>query len=150
LKVTLHYKLQKKKKFHNIQALFSETIPKSKRVLEIVSAQKLKAVDKGNTSDPFCLITYGNKNKDKTAIVKKNLNPVWNHKIYLNEDSPSPLHLYLEVWDHNVFKDVFLGQIDIDLDLSSNFSNFYPLFPHLDKNKEKGITGSVQIKVYKE
>ncbi|XP_076901561.1 protein C2-DOMAIN ABA-RELATED 4-like [Bidens hawaiensis] len=58
------------------------------------------AVRDVNTSDPYVIIRMG-KQKLKTRVVKKNINPVWNEDLTLSIAEPLPVKL--EVYDRDTF-----------------------------------------------
>ena len=47
--------------------------------VEVLEARDLRAADRNKSSDPFVLVSVG-KEKFKTSVVKKNLNPKWTSK----------------------------------------------------------------------
>lgn len=46
----------------------------------MLEGRRLHASDDNGFSDPYCKVTLGTATK-KTAIIKKTLNPNWNHKM---------------------------------------------------------------------
>ncbi|XP_076950886.1 protein C2-DOMAIN ABA-RELATED 4-like [Bidens hawaiensis] len=58
------------------------------------------AVRDVNTSDPYVIIRMG-KQKLKTRVVKKNINPVWDEDLTLSIAEPLPVKL--EVYDRDTF-----------------------------------------------
>ncbi|CAI9282708.1 unnamed protein product [Lactuca saligna] len=58
------------------------------------------AVRDVRTSDPYVVIQMG-KQKLKTRVVKKNINPVWNETLTLSVSEPLPVKL--EVYDRDTF-----------------------------------------------
>ena len=56
----------------------------------MIEGKNLAAMDKGGTSDPYCIITSSfNKQRFKSKIVKKTLNPKWDQEFKLCVDNPS-------------------------------------------------------------
>lgn len=65
-------------------------------------------------SDPYVVVRLG-KQKVKTRVIKKNLNPIWDEELslYIPENA---LSLKLEVFDHDTFsRDDKMGDLVIDL-----------------------------------
>ncbi|XP_048855090.1 synaptotagmin-like protein 5 isoform X1 [Brienomyrus brachyistius] len=87
--------------------------------LLVKEAKNLTAVKSGGTSDAFVkgyLLPDNNKStKHKTAVVKKSLNPKWNHTFTYCGLQPSDLNnvcLELTVWDkESLSSNVFLGGV---------------------------------------
>eukprot|EP00898_Chlorokybus_atmophyticus_P005417 jgi/Chlat1/5877/Chrsp4S06388 len=92
-----------------------ESVPVGPRLVEVqvIEGKNLIAMDRGNTSDPYCTLTYG-KLKKKTKICSKTLNPVWNETITFREDGSS---LRVHCKDHDdIGRDDSLGVCEIPLD----------------------------------
>jgi Ca2+-dependent lipid-binding protein len=43
-------------------------------------ARNLPRMDTFGLSDPFCIVSLGKSEKQKTRVVKRNLNPEWNEE----------------------------------------------------------------------
>ena len=43
-------------------------------------ARNLPRMDTFGLSDPFCMVSLGKSEKQKTRVVKRNLNPEWNEE----------------------------------------------------------------------
>ena len=99
------------------------TAPNELQVV-VVRAEKLRAADgasmlslsgKGATSsDPYCVLTVG-KQKDKTKVVKKDLNPFYNQKFsFSTKDVSAPL--VVKIYDHDdIGSDKFLGRCTVQM-----------------------------------
>jgi len=75
-------------------------------------------MDRGGTSDPYAVLTSTlSKQRFKTKIHKKTLDPDWNQEfnIYGSRYRDNDEILHIKVWDKDMFNDDFLGEITIDL-----------------------------------
>lgn len=50
--------------------------------MTLLSAKNLKAVDKTGTSDPFVKFIVNGEQVHKSAVIKKELNPVWKNETF--------------------------------------------------------------------
>ncbi|XP_028623662.1 synaptotagmin-like protein 5 isoform X2 [Grammomys surdaster] len=88
----------------------------------IKEAKNLTAVKSGGTSDSFVkgyLLPDDNKaTKHKTAVVKKNVNPQWNHTFIFSGLYPQDIKnvcLELTIWDKEAFSsNIFLGGVRLN------------------------------------
>ncbi|XP_073214351.1 synaptotagmin-like protein 5 isoform X2 [Lepidochelys kempii] len=95
----------------------------------IKEAKNLTAVKSGGTSDTFVkgyLLPDNNKaTKHKTPVIKKSVNPHWNHSFTFSSLNPTDLHnvcLELTVWDkESLSSNIFLG--GVRLSTGSGISN---------------------------
>ena len=90
--------------------------------VRVVAAKDLVAVD--NRSDPYVKLYYCGK-KEKTKSKKRTLNPTWNETFKLASDShvenvadtalygTIDSHSIASVWDWNVTKNIFIGEVVI-------------------------------------
>ena len=79
----------------------------------------LLAKDSNGTSDPYLVLQY-EKQRHKTKVVSKNLNPVWEEKLLLLVNTldfrPSE-PIMLSVWDKDIIgKDDLIGDTSLDLE----------------------------------
>ncbi|XP_047327846.1 extended synaptotagmin-1-like [Impatiens glandulifera] len=65
--------------------------------LVLIEAKDLVAADRNGKSDPYVRVHYGSV-KEKTKVMYKTLNPIWNQKFKFLDDGS---HLALYVKDHN-------------------------------------------------
>ncbi|CAG8718476.1 8388_t:CDS:2, partial [Racocetra fulgida] len=66
-------------------------------------------------SDPYAVIRIANK-KYETAIIKKNLNPIWNTTFDIKlVETVIPPHITITVWDKDRFGRDFLGEVTIPI-----------------------------------
>jgi Ca2+-dependent lipid-binding protein len=108
----------------------------------ILEARNLKAMDKGNTSDPYCRVRIGNKVVHKTRHIKKTLQPDWNES-FTSKVNASKGVIDFKVKDHNTITDVDIGDHQFDLaqhvQAGQPFDGWLPLSPP--------GTGEIHVKV---
>ncbi|XP_013929365.1 PREDICTED: synaptotagmin-like protein 5 isoform X1 [Thamnophis sirtalis] len=99
-------------------------------ILEIVikEAKNLMAVKSGGTSDTFVkghLLPDNKSSKYKTHVIKKSVNPHWNHMFSFSGLNPRDIHnvcVELTVWDNeSLASNIFLG--GVRLSIGSGISN---------------------------
>lgn len=72
------------------------------------------AVRDVRTSDPYIVVRMG-KQKLKTRVIKKDVNPEWNEDLTLSVTDPNQL-VHLTVYDHDTFsKDDKMGDAEFDI-----------------------------------
>ncbi|XP_032940808.1 multiple C2 and transmembrane domain-containing protein 1 isoform X4 [Catharus ustulatus] len=77
--------------------------------------QNLAARDRGGTSDPYVKFKLGGKEVFRSKTVYKNLNPVWEEKVYVLIDNLRE-PLYIKVFDYDFgLQDDFIGSAFLDL-----------------------------------
>ncbi|KAL3277066.1 hypothetical protein HHI36_012427 [Cryptolaemus montrouzieri] len=89
----------------------------------VKEAKYLTAYKANGTSDPFCksylLPDKGRNSKQKTPVVRKTINPVWNHTFIYEDVTLQELAercLELTVWDHDrLASNEFLGGVRFSL-----------------------------------
>lgn len=81
----------------------------------VIKARNLAPKDKGNTSDPYLVLTLGDA-KQSTISIPKNLNPEWNETIELTIENIHSLLLEVKCWDKDRFKKDYMGEFDIALE----------------------------------
>lgn len=89
----------------------------------VKEAHNLTATRANGTSDPFCksylLPDKGKNSKQKTAVVKRNCSPKWNHTFVYNDvttDELSERCLELTLWDYDrITSNDFLGGVRLSL-----------------------------------
>ncbi|XP_066562143.1 synaptotagmin-like protein 5 isoform X2 [Amia ocellicauda] len=99
--------------------------------LVIKEAKNLTAVKSGGTSDTFVkgylLPDNSKSSKHKTPVVKKSVNPQWNHTFSYSGLQPSDLQnvcLELTVWDkESLSSNVFLGGVRLGLGNGLSYGN---------------------------
>ncbi|KAF5307341.1 hypothetical protein FQR65_LT07058 [Abscondita terminalis] len=91
--------------------------------VKVKEAKSLTAVKSNGTSDPFCksylLPDKGRTSKQKTAVMRKTVNAVWNHTFVYDDVTLQELAercLELTVWDHDrLGSNEFLGGVRFSL-----------------------------------
>ncbi|KAL4392423.1 hypothetical protein HN51_013899 [Arachis hypogaea] len=95
------------------------------------------AVRDVNTSDPYCVVRMG-KQKLKTRIIKKDVNPEWDEELTLSVQDPS-VPFTLTVYDHDTFtKDDPMGDAECDI---------HPFIEALKMNTEGLPTGTIITRI---
>ncbi|XP_064412943.1 synaptotagmin-like protein 5 [Latimeria chalumnae] len=122
---------QAKRKF-SIRRKESTSVP-SGGVLEVLikEAKNLTAVKSGGTSDTFVksylLPDNSKSSKHKTPVIKKSVNPKWNHTFTFSGLQSSDLQnlcLELTVWDKESFSsNVFLGGVRLGIGNGMSYGN---------------------------
>ena len=92
----------------------------SKLVVTVLRAQDLVARDLNGKSDPYCIVECVGEKK-KTPVIKRNLNPEWNHAMefggkmsarHLDEDE----EIVVRIYDHDTFSsDDPMGDVHIPI-----------------------------------
>jgi len=108
---------------------------------------------RGGTSDPYCVVTSTfNKQRFKTPVVKKTLNPVWNNPAFKFFTSTTLKNhaIIVKCWDRDRWsRDDFLGEVRIDLSIL-NDSNVVEQSFELTKepkSKKQQVTGTIKVKL---
>eukprot|EP01130_Rhizamoeba_saxonica_P018482 TRINITY_DN925_c1_g1_i1.p1 TRINITY_DN925_c1_g1~~TRINITY_DN925_c1_g1_i1.p1 ORF type:complete len:458 (-),score=129.19 TRINITY_DN925_c1_g1_i1:38-1411(-) len=122
--------------------------------VEIIKARDLAAMDRGGTSDPYCVVfnTF-NKQKYKTSCIKKTLNPTWNSEFIFFISEPTEGYIFVKLWDKDRWaRDDFLGEVAINLrglERGEPLDDWYHLENEPKKKAKSGNTapGQVQIKI---
>ncbi|KAK6917894.1 VASt domain [Dillenia turbinata] len=118
----------------------------------VVEARNLPAMDANGLCDPYVKLQLG-KQKGKTKVVKKCLNPQWVEEFSFGVDDLKD-ELVVSVMDEDkFFNDDFVGQLKIPVSLVFNAENislgtaWYPLLPKSKKSKIKDC-GEILLTVY--
>ncbi|MEQ2228198.1 Synaptotagmin-like protein 5 [Ilyodon furcidens] len=123
---------QVKKSFLKGKKTSSFTLPKGGMVeLLVKGAKNLTAIKSGGTSDPFVkgyLLPDNNKStKHKTAVVRRTVNPQWNHTFTycgLQDGDLNNICLELTVWDKEALSsNVFLGGVRLGAGTGKSYGN---------------------------
>ena len=137
---------------------------KIKFSLTVIEANDLYAGDSNGFSDPYLIIPHNqigiddiSGKKNRTEIIEKTLNPVWNHTFNIEFNPKLCKELKIEVYDYDSFgKDDFLGSGIISLEWMITgqlniFEEWIPLDKIIDDKKTKTSQniqkGSVHIKL---
>lgn len=108
--------------------------------MRVIEARNLPAMDVNGFSDPYVRLQSG-KNRFRTKVVKKCLNPYWGDEFSFRVDDLSD-ELAVSVMDEDkYFNDDFIGQIKVpvsdvfDADDKSLGTAWYALHPKSKKSK---------------
>jgi len=110
----------------------------------IISSCEELAIADLTSSDPYCIVTVGQREKSlllghyKTKVLNSNLNPHWNETYTLPMlDVPGSIFVKFSVWDDDLcLSDDFLGEHEVILTPSSDILG-KPQAQHLVPRKEK-------------
>ncbi|RXN00173.1 Synaptotagmin-like protein 5 [Acipenser ruthenus] len=99
--------------------------------VQIKEAKNLTAVKSGGTSDAFVkgymLPDTSKSSKHKTPVVKKSVNPSWNHTFTYSGLQPNDLNnvcLELTIWDkESLSSNVFLGGVRLNIGTGLSYGN---------------------------
>ncbi|XP_038985637.1 C2 and GRAM domain-containing protein At1g03370-like isoform X1 [Phoenix dactylifera] len=122
-----------------------------KLLVHVIEARNLQALGLNGLSDAYVKLQIG-KQRAKTKVVKKNLNPVWNEEFsFLVGDPSEELTVYV-LDEDKIFSDDFLGQVKVpllkvlDTDDLSLGTQWYQLQPKNKKSKSKDY-GDIRLTV---
>ena len=103
------------KKILAAQAEAKENAASTVLTLDVVAAKGLEAKDSGGTSDPYAIVQVS-KEKRKTKVIKKDLNPEWAEKFELVVNDVNDT-LKVSVWDKDLIgSDDLIGETMIPLE----------------------------------
>ncbi|CAI9783484.1 unnamed protein product [Fraxinus pennsylvanica] len=120
----------------------SSSSQKSDGMVEFIGMLKVKVLKGTNlairdmlSSDPYVILTLGQQ-KAQTAVVKSNLNPVWNEELMLSvPQNCGPIKL--QVFDYDTFSaDDIMGEAEIDIQ---------PIITSAMAFGDAGMFGNMQI-----
>jgi Ca2+-dependent lipid-binding protein len=90
-------------------------------------------------------ITFGNKT-EKTKIIKKNCNPLWNESFYFKASAGVPLKVKIDCYDHELIgKDNYIGSCEFPVEGALGIAT--PLQLTLLSNSAKGSQGTIYLSV---
>lgn len=110
--------------------------------VRVIEARNLPAMDLNGFSDPYVKLQLG-KQRGKTKVVKKNLNPQWGEEFGFRVDDLNEELLVCVLDEDKYFNDDFVGQLKVpvsrvfDSDDKSIGPTWYPLKPKNKKAKNK-------------
>lgn len=120
--------------------------------LRICQGKGLAARDSNGLSDPFCRIIHPETKKEfNTAVVKKNLAPVWgeNFPIYIRDPAKAK-EILIEVWDKDIFGKDFMGELRLPLPKKqADEVETWHVLQNREKQKEP-VTGSILIQILRD
>jgi Ca2+-dependent lipid-binding protein len=117
-----------------------------KLVVRVIEAKNLPPMDPNGLSDPYVRLQLG-KQRFRTKVIKKNLNPKWDEEFSFKVDDLKE-ELLISVMDEDKFLiDDFVGQLKVpmslvfDEEIKSLGTAWYSLQPKSkkSKNKESGV-----------
>lgn len=121
-----------------------------KLLVRVIEARNLPAMDLNGLSDPYVRLQLG-KQRFKTKVVKKCLNPSWSEEFSFRVDDLSE-ELIVSVLDEDkYFNDDFVGHLKVpvsrvfDADSQSLGSVWYSLQPKSKKSKNRDCVVSEQF-----
>merc|ERR1712226_933334 len=81
--------------------------------IKVMRAEKLPADPKGGSIDPYVIIRCEGE-KVQSVYRKTNLDPKWDIEAIYYRKKPSLEPITVEVWNHNLISDDFMGMATID------------------------------------
>ncbi|XP_060083333.1 calpain-5-like [Ylistrum balloti] len=109
---------------------------KSALQILISSGEGLEGMDLDRKSDPFVIVRC-EKEKVKTPVIANDLNPKFDERVTFYQKTPKE-NVTLEVWNHNLIKDDFMGMCTLSMTQRSSFKGGSKLIglPLMGKGKE--------------
>ncbi|KAK0945981.1 phosphatidylserine decarboxylase [Friedmanniomyces endolithicus] len=80
--------------------------------VQVIRGRNLAPKDKSGTSDPYLVLTMGDK-REATSIVSKTLNPEWNQTFDFPVLSAESSLIEAVCWDKDRFKKDYMGEFDV-------------------------------------
>jgi len=121
-----------------------EVIPAGQLVLTIHKAREIEKKGLVGKADPYVVITFGDQ-KEKSATVNNNHNPVWQITANFDVTESSPTEVAVEVYDDDIGKDDFLGRAIIDIHELLKEGEYYNKWVPLSKCKSGEILVSAKL-----
>ncbi|KAK7317295.1 hypothetical protein RJT34_01395 [Clitoria ternatea] len=124
-----------------------------KLVVEVINAHDLMPKDGEGSASPFVEVDFENQ-LSRTRTVPKNLNPIWNHKLFFHLDATKPYHRQtIEVSVYNERRPIpgrnFLGRVRIPLsNIVKEGEQVYQIFPLEKKLFFSPVKGEIGLKIY--
>ncbi|OCT96411.1 hypothetical protein XELAEV_18014088mg [Xenopus laevis] len=111
--------------------------------VHVVSALGLKKQDSDGGADPYVIISCEG-NKVQSPVIKDCLEPKFNVKgVFYRKKPGQPI--VVQVWNHNVIKDEFMGQVVLSAD-PNNLQTQHSLELQNKGNKKSGeISGTINL-----
>ncbi|KAJ7946465.1 C2 and GRAM domain-containing protein [Quillaja saponaria] len=123
-----------------------------KLVVRVIGARKLPAMDLNGLSNPYVRLKLG-KQKFRSKVVKKNLNPQWEEEFSFQVDDLKD-QLVISVMDEDkYFNDDFMGRLKLPVSLifdsesKSLGTAWYSLRPKKKKSKNKDC-GQIHLSIH--
>ncbi|KAJ9128711.1 hypothetical protein P3X46_034554 [Hevea brasiliensis] len=111
-------------------------------LVRVIEARNLPAMDLNGSSDPYVRVQLG-KQKFKTKVVKKNLNPNWGEEFCFKVEDLNEELVFSVLDEDKYFNDDFIGQLKVpvslifDSDSKSLGTAWYALQPRNKKSKNR-------------
>lgn len=121
--------------------------PQASLFVKVIKANDLQKMDWTGAADPYVTITLSGEGKDKTRVMDKNLDPVFEEDFHWQMDKDSTKVLQLTIKDDNkVGTNTFMGIVEIpaqDVRTAKSISN--KAYPVVDKKQQpvKGKSGKM-------
>lgn len=123
-----------------------------KLLVRVIEARNIPAMDPNGFSDPYVKLQLG-KQRFKTKVVKKCLNPSWCQDFTFKVDDMKE-ELIMSVMDEDKYSiDDFIGQVKVpisrifDTKDKSLGTTWYPLQPKNKKSKNKDYSGDILLTI---
>jgi hypothetical protein len=95
--------------------------------LSVYAGRKLTAKDSNGKSDPFVEVTINGSRLQKTPVIKKTLEPSWNHEIRW-DNVHKDAKIALKVLDYDAFgANDTIGSIEVTLGQTATTPQWYPI-----------------------
>ncbi|KAF7840489.1 C2 and GRAM domain-containing protein [Senna tora] len=123
-----------------------------KLVVRVIEAKNLPPTDPNGLSDPYVRVQLG-KQRFKTKVVKKSLNPKWDEEFCFRVDDLKEELVFSVMDEDKYFNDDFVGQLKVrvsdvfDEDIKSLGTVWYSLQPKNKKSKNKEC-GEIRLSIY--
>ncbi len=115
--------------------------------VRVVQANDLQKMDWTGSSDPYVSVTMSGEGKEKTRVMDKCLDPVWNEDFLYQVDPDSTKILQLVIKDDDQGRvNEYMGQVEVPLqEIKAAKTMSKKVFPILDKksNQVKGKSGKL-------
>lgn len=113
-----------------------------KITVRVIEARNLPATDLNGSSDPYVRLQLG-RQRFRTKVVKKTLNPSWGEEFSFRVDDLDD-ELTISILDEDkYFNDDFVGQVKIPMSRAFDFDNgslgatWHSVHPKTKKSKQK-------------
>jgi len=115
-------------------------------IVKIIRCRNIPAKHADGFSDPYVKLKLDGHGKQKTKVIKKNLNPEFNQEFKYPNWSKSE-NLVISVWDHGrLAKNMFIGQVIFHHPEQGVISGVFPL---LDQNGQP-VGGTMEVNITSE
>lgn len=113
-----------------------------KLVVRVIEAKNLPPTDPNGLSDPYVKLQLG-KQRFKTKVIKKSLNPKWNEEFSFRVEDLNEELVFCVMDEDKYFNDDFVGQVKVPVsmvfeeEIKSLGTAWYSLHPKNKKSKNK-------------